>query len=316
MSDATTWAGKRVFVTGGTGFIGRPLLDRLTAAGARVHAVTRGQDSGANSDVTWYQGNLADASLARTILHAAKPDVIYHLAGHVARARGPENIVPTFQGNLMTTVNLLTVAQSLGCERFILPGSLEEPVSEDSEVLPSSPYAMTKWASSAYARMFHALYAVPTVILRVFMVYGPGYQDSRKLLPYVIDSFLSGSAPTLTSGRRRVDWIYVDDVVDALLAAACADGIEGRTIDVGSGKAITVRTIVETLARLMESPVVPQFGAKSERLLEQVRVADLEAGREFLGWSPKMPLEEGLRRTVEWYRDRMCESAESVGQAG
>lgn len=175
---------------------------------------------------------------------------------------------------------------------------------------------MTKWASSAYARMFHALYAVPTVILRVFMVYGPGYQDSRKLLPYVIDSFLSGSAPTLTSGRRRVDWIYVDDVVDALLAAACADGIEGRTIDVGSGKAITVRTIVETLARLMESPVVPQFGAKSERLLEQVRVADLEAGREFLGWSPKMPLEEGLRRTVEWYRDRMCESAESVGQAG
>lgn len=91
MSDATTWAGKRVFVTGGTGFIGRPLLDRLTAAGARVHAVTRGQDSGANSDVTWYQGNLADASLARTILHAAKPDVIYHLAGHVAGTRSGEH---------------------------------------------------------------------------------------------------------------------------------------------------------------------------------------------------------------------------------
>lgn len=301
MTDVTTLCGKRVFLTGGTGFIGRHLLDRLSAMGARVYAVSRGQQSYGSPAIQWYQANMADLPTTRTLLEAIQPHVIYHLASHVVGTRSTDAIVPTFQSNLMTTVNLLTAAQSVGCERFVLPGSLEEPSSGGADVVPSSPYAVAKWAGSAYARMFHALYQVPVVILRVFMVYGPAQRDVNKLIPYVIRSVLKGDVPTLSSGQRPIDWIYVDDVVEALLAAGLAANLEGKTIDIGSGRATTVRSVVEKLVGLMGSDIHPLFGSRFDRPLEQVRIADTHAAEKLLGWTPKVSLDEGLKRTIAWY---------------
>jgi nucleoside-diphosphate-sugar epimerase len=166
---------------------------------------------------------------------------------------------------------------------------------------------VTKWASSAYARMFHALYRLPVVILRVFMVYGPAQRDMRKLMPYVVLSLLKGDVPKLTSGQRPVDWIYVDDVVEALLASGLAGHVEGETIDIGSGKLETVKTVVEQLVRLIGSDVAPAFGASPDRPLEQVRVADTKLAEELLGWTPQVPLDEGLKRTVAWYEQNLRE---------
>ncbi|MBA5875170.1 MAG: NAD-dependent epimerase/dehydratase family protein [Nitrospira sp. CR1.2] len=309
MHDVTTLAGARILVTGGTGFIGSRLLTRLCDMDAHVHAASREQQPETPSNVEWYQGDLADLPTARSLLKAVKPHVIYHLAGHVVGTRGADAIVPTFHCNLASTVNLLTAAQSIGCNRFILSGSLEEPSVDAGEGVPSSPYAVTKWASSAYARMFHALYQFPAVILRVFMVYGPGQRDLNKLIPYVIASFLRGDAPELSSGRRAIDWIYVDDVVDAFLAAALANNLEGKTIDVGSGKTETVRGIVRTIARLLEQDEVPVFGTRPDRPLEQVRVADPHAAEKFLRWTPQVSLEEGLQRTIDWYARNLGASA-------
>ena len=124
---------------------------------------------------------------------------------------------------------------------------------------------MTKWASSAYGRMFHALYRLPVVILRVFMVYGPAQRDVRKLIPMLILSLLRGETPKLMSGERQVDWIYVDDVVDGLLASAHASHVEGKTIDIGAGELMTVRSLVERLVLLMDSSITPVFGAVADR---------------------------------------------------
>ncbi len=220
-----------------------------------------------------------------------------------------EAVVPTFQCNLLTTVNLLTAAEAVGCERFILPGSLEEPSSNGIEAVPSSPYAVSKWASSAYARMFHALYQFPVVILRIFMVYGPAQRDLQKLIPYVIGSLLKGQAPQITSGQRPIDWIYVEDVVKALLASAVADHVEGRTIDIGSGEVKTVQTVVQTLARSMGFDGLPSFGARPDRQFEQVRVADGRAAKQLLGWTPQVSLDEGLKRTIVWYERNLESSA-------
>lgn len=300
MVDVTKLAGARILVTGGTGFIGSHLLTRLCEAQAHVHAVSREPQSDARN-IQWFEGDISDLSTTQSLLKAVKPQIIYHCAGHVVGGRGAEAVVPTFQCNLGTTVNLLTCAQAVGCDRFILAGSLEEPSSNDDDVAPSSPYAVTKWASSAYARMFHALYQFPAVILRVFMVYGPGQRDLNKLIPYVITSLLKGEEPKLTSGQRAIDWIYVDDVVEAFLAAALANGVEGKTIDIGSGRTETVRKLVRRLAGLMNQGDAPSFGSRPDRPMEQVRVADLHAAEQLLGWTPSVPLEEGLKRTIEWY---------------
>jgi nucleoside-diphosphate-sugar epimerase len=153
--------------------------------------------------------------------------------------------------------------------------------------------------------MFHALYGTPVVILRVFMVYGPGQQDLKKLVPYVTLSLLRGETPQLSSGVRQVDWVYVDDVVEAFMAALSAKGIEGGTIDVGTGRLESVRTVVEQLFDIVCPGTQPAFGSTADRALEQSRVADVESSFLRIGWNPRTSLREGLARTVKWYRERM-----------
>jgi UDP-glucose 4-epimerase len=134
------------------------------------------------------------------------------------------------------------------------------------------------------------------------MVFGPGQRDVQKLVPYVAVSLLRGQAPKLTSGAREVDWIYVDDVVDAFLRAAVAPGLEGRSLDIGSGELVTARALVVRLRELIGSDVEPAFGAIADRRCERVRVAKPAETAEAMGWRPRTPLGEGLERTVEFYR--------------
>lgn len=293
--------GKRVLVTGGSGFIGRHLLHYLARLQCGGYAVSRTPQPPISSSIRWYQGDLADPSTSMDLVRSVKPDFIFHLASHVIGARSLDAVGPTFQNNLVSTVNLLTAAAEVGCARFILSGSQEEPLDGGSEPVPCSPYAATKWASGSYARMFYALYRLPIVISRIFMVYGPGQQDVQKLIPYVILSTMKGEAPLLMSGKRLVDWIYVDDVVKGLLASAHAPHIEGKTFDIGSGHLVTVRSIVEKLAQFSGRGIAPRFGAKPDRPLEQTRAADTKPAEEWLGWTPHVSLDEGLKRTVSWY---------------
>jgi len=293
--------GQKVLVTGGSGFIGSHLCRRLCNAGTEVHAISRRKRPGENN-LQWWQGDLSDSATVRDLVTAVKPDVIFHLASHVMGARNLENVMPTFRSNLLSTVNILTVASEIGCRRIVLSNSLEEPDPGDPTSIPSSPYAAAKWASSGYARMFHALYQLPIVILRLFMVYGPAQQELGKLIPYVTLCLLRGEAPRLTGGQREVDWIYVDDVVDGLIAAAQATNVEGNTIDIGSGELVSIRNVVEHLTRLTNPKIDPLFGALAERPLEQVRKADIAAALARIGWKPKTSLREGLENTVNWYR--------------
>ena len=304
---------QRILVTGASGFIGSHLCRRLQTAGAEVHAVSRAGEPKGGSAARWWRADLAEPPAVRTILSDVRPNLIYHLASHVAGARDAGLVLPTFRSNLMSTINLLVAAHEFGCRRIVMTSSMEEPEPGHLDAAPSSPYAAAKWAASAYARMFHALFQLPVVLLRVFMVYGPGQRDLRKLVPYVTLSLLRGEAPKITSGSRPVDWIYVADVVEALLAAGRTSGLEGKTLDVGSGQLVPVREVVDLLVRLINPGLRPEFGAVPERPLEQVRTADTTASRALMAWGPTTPLEEGLRQTVEWFRHRVAEGAAASG---
>jgi nucleoside-diphosphate-sugar epimerase len=301
MIHSARFMGRKVLVSGASGFIGSHLCRRLLQDGAEVHGVSRILHCRDEHGISWWQGDLAEAETARSIVMQLKPDFVFHLASHVAGARQRELVGPTFASNLVSTVNLLDAASEAGCRRVLLAGSLEEPEPGDSQAVPCSPYAAAKWAGSVYARMFHALYQLPVVICRLFMVYGPGQQDLRKLVPYVILSLLRGEAPQLMNGRREIDWIYVDDVVEGFIAAAAVEGIEGKTVDLGSGSLIPVRTVVEKLVCLINPCIEPRFGAVTDRPFEQVRVAAVENSLDLIEWKPTVSLEEGLKRTANWY---------------
>jgi nucleoside-diphosphate-sugar epimerase len=295
----------RALVTGASGFIGRHLCRRLAADGVEVHGLSRRPRPADAAVASWHLGDLADLETARRALDAAGPDWIFHLAGYVSGDRDLALVLPTFHGNLTSTVNLLTTATEVGCRRLVLVGSLEEPDPAIDEPVPASPYAAAKWAASGYARFFHSNYETPVVVARLFMVYGPEQEDVKKLVPYVTLSFLRGEPPRLTSGIREVDWIYVDDAVEGLLAVAKAPRLEGSAVDIGSGRLVTIRDVVERLARCTGARVKALFGALPDRPQERVRAADASSTASRTGWRTRTELEPGLDRTVDWYRQAL-----------
>jgi UDP-glucose 4-epimerase len=293
-------AGRRVLVTGGTGFIGSHLCSRLRELGVEVYATSRGRVESGAVDVRWLTGDLADISDVRAALAAARPEIVFHLAGHVSGGREVDRVLPTFRDGLTSTVNLLSAAKGEQSPLIVLAGSMEEPAIGSAEP-PSSPYAVAKWAASGYARMFHSLYSMPVVTLRIFMVYGPGQRDATKLVPYVMRSVLRRESPQLASGMRAVDWIYVEDVVDAFVAAAVAAPFGGDALDVGSGTTVTIRELVERIIAMVHPEIEPVFGALPDRPLETSNVADVGRTEKLLGWRPKTTLNRGLQATLDWF---------------
>ncbi|MEM9553810.1 MAG: NAD(P)-dependent oxidoreductase [Acidobacteriota bacterium] len=299
--------GERILLTGASGFIGRHVLERLLELGVEVHATTRHreppEDLAGREGVVWHRCDLGDADSTLDTLGAARPRRILHLASRVSGARDPDLVLETFRDNLASTVHLLAGAERAHCARMVQVGSLEEPAGAESSEPPSSPYAAAKAAASAYARMYHRLWKTQVTLARVFMVYGPGRQDERKLVPYVIRSLLDGRNPRLSSGTRPIDWVYVGDVVEGLLRLLIADGVTGRTVDLGRGELLTVREVVEAIYARLRPRGTPHFGDLEDRQAEQVRKAAVDATRELLDWAPPTEIGEGLDATIAWFRD-------------
>lgn len=294
-----------ILVTGGGGFIGTHLCRRLAREGEVVHAAGRHSPSHLVGIQTW-ACDMSRYEEVEGLMTSIKPRIVVHLAGAVTGRRDVAQVRPTFESNLVSAVNVLIAATGSGCDRVVLSGSMEEPRSNEGKFVPSSPYAAAKWAETAYARMFHALYESPVVVLRVFMVYGPGQNDPRKLIPYVGRCLLRGDPPKLSSGQRSIDWVYIEDVVDAFVRAMEAPEAIGRTIDIGSGSQVTIRELVERMAAIAGSDVAPDFGALPDRPLEQEPIADVQDPRRLLGWRPRTHLDEGLRRTLDWLKRDMA----------
>lgn len=288
---------RSVLVTGASGFIGHHLCRRLRESGMYVIGVSRTETQARDVD-RWLVADLSRAEDVDRVMAEAKPDIVYHLASYVVGGREVGLVRPMFEANLMSTLNILIAAHTHQCRRVVLTGSLEEPQPDTCWAVPSSPYAAAKFAASAYGRMFYALYELPVVMLRLFMVYGPEQRDLNKLIPYTILALKRGEPPKVSSGERLVDWVYVDDVVDAFIACADADAAVGQTIDIGSGELVSVRDVVVTIAKMMAPEIEIAFGAVAERKHEQIRIADLGNAKQLLGWGPKTSLTEGLAATI------------------
>ena len=298
-------SGPRVLVTGASGFLARHLRPRLRAAGAEVHVVSRRPLAElAPREHPWTM-DVVDEGQARALVQAVKPDVLVHLAALTHAAPDLDLVLPTFHSALASTVNLLTAATTQGCRRIVLAGSVEEPIA-GPDVRPASPYAAAKWAASAYGRMFHALYGAPVVIARLALTYGPG-QRARKVIPTTIRALLRGEAPRLSSATRAWDVVYVEDAVDALARIIDGRAPDGATVDIGTGRLIPLKSVVEQLVAMIDPHIVPTFGALTDRPLPHERAADAAATAELLGWRATTSLETGLGQTIDWYRMHMDE---------
>ena len=298
------WRGRCCLVTGAAGFIGTALTRELIRRGAEVHASGRVRPE-RDAATHWHTCDVSDGARVQELFAAVRPSTVFHLASKVTGGRSRDLVLPTLSANLLGTVHTLLAASESGCARYVSLGSLQEP-DQQLPGVPSSPYAAAKFAAGAYVRMFARIYDVPAAIGRPFMAYGPGQTDLTKVIPHILSHILRGKTAELSSGRSSFDWVFVDDVVDALLALAGSTVSDGRTVDIGCGELSSVRDVATGLARRAGAPQALHFGAIEDRKLEPTRLADVSATERLIGWRARVSIEEGLDRTVAWYRQHFA----------
>jgi NAD dependent epimerase/dehydratase len=314
-----TLAGKRVLVTGSDGFIGSHLVERLVREGAKVRAFCLYNSQGswgwldtASAEVrAAIEPVLGDIRDARMVREAAKDvEVIFHLAALIAipySYTAPESFVDT---NIRGTLNVLEAAREQHVARVINTSTSEVygtpsdvPIRETHALHAQSPYAATKVAADQLAQAFHLSFGVPVMTLRPFNTYGPR-QSTRAVLPTILLQLLAGKR-AISLGRLdpKRDLTFVDDTVDGFVRAATAPGIEGETIQLGTGVAVSIRELFETACRALGVTATVEEDPRRLRpdgSEVMVLLSDPARANAKLGWAPRTTLEEGLRRTATW----------------
>ncbi len=312
---------KKAVVTGGAGFIGSHLTARLAADGHRVVVLdtlagdaprARAERLAGLPGVEVVRGDIRDAALCRSVLAGA--DFVFHLAAEVSVPQSILDPAACLDINLGGTVTLLEAARAAGTiERFVLASSCavygDTPgaeKSEQSEVSPLSPYATSKLAGEHLCRNYWTLYGVPTVSLRYFNVYGPG-QDPNGAYAAVIPKFIAAISASekpavYGSGEQSRDFVFVGDVVSANLAAATSENAPGGVFNIGSGCRVSLNELLATLATLTGSAgAADRRPARAGDVLHSC--ADITLAAQRLGFSPRVRLEDGLARTLQWYQE-------------
>lgn len=299
----------RYLITGGAGFLGAALSNRLAADGHEVRVVddlSSGDAALLAPSVAFTRGDVLDVPRLWTLLQGV--ECVYHLA---ARVHVPESLQYPREYNTVNvggTVSVLEAMRDAGVKRVVLASSgavygnqPQQPVQEDMVPNPRSPYAVSKLSAEYYVRTIGMLWGIEAVCLRIFNAYGPG-QPLRASFPPVIPSFMSrilsgGSVIIHGDGSSTRDFVYLDDVVNALVAASSAPGIDRRIINVGSGVETSVADLmrqIEHVAGREAKPLNSKTSAGASRLC-----ADLTLAHDLLDYSPRVTLEEGLQLTID-----------------
>ena len=304
-------------VTGGAGFIGSELVRQLAEQGARVTVIdnlvngTRENLSGLPGDrVTLIEHDIRDFPAYASLLRDAS--VIYHLAclgvRHSVHSPGENHDV-----NATGTLRLLEASRSAGVPKFVYVSSSEVygtaqwvPMQEDHPTFPCTVYGGSKLAGEAYARAFHRTYGYPTVVVRPFNTYGPRSHhegDSGEVIPKFLLRCLAGKPMVIFGdGTQTRDFTYVSDSARGIILAGTAKAAVGRTINLGSGSELTVNDLARTVAEITGRPDAA-IVHDEPRPGDVLRLyADMSQARSLLGYEPRIPLADGLRQLLSWYR--------------
>ncbi|MBI4790268.1 MAG: NAD-dependent epimerase/dehydratase family protein [Chloroflexi bacterium] len=299
----------RFLITGGAGFLGAALANGLVEQGHQVRVLddmSAGDPRGLDSRVLFTRGDVRDIPKLWTLLKGV--DGVYHLA---ARVSVPESILYPVEYNAVNvggTVSLMTAVRDAGVKRVILTSSgaaygrqRQQPVREDATMHPNTPYAVSKLASEYFLHSIGELWKIETVALRIFNAYGPRQPlppEHAPVIPLFLKQILGGGSVVMFgSGKQTRDFVYISDVVNALMAAATAEQINRAIINVGSGQEVSIGDLVDKIERVARRAAHRLVNEGEDGGISRL-VADIRLAGEVLKWKPRISLDDGLLRTL------------------
>lgn len=316
------WRGRRVFLTGGTGFVGSWLTKRLLAEGAAVSVLVRDWDpqselirAGTANQCTVVSGRLEDIGTLERAVCEHGADTILHLGAQAIVGTALQFALDTFESNIRGSYNLLEACRRhTDLVRSVVVASSDKaygdapalPYREDMPAQGRHPYDVSKSCTDLLAQTYAHTYGLPIVVARCGNIYGGGDLNWSRLVPGTLRALLRGEAPVLRSdGTFLRDYVYVDDAVDAYLAlaeAAADPGFRGEAFNFGPTAPASVleivRTLIELTGRQDLSPII--LGRAQAEIRDQY--LDASKAQERLGWTPSWDLRRGLAATLDWYR--------------
>lgn len=307
---------ERYLVTGGAGFIGSHIARRLVSQGESVRVVdnlstgSKERLNGLPNSVEFIRGDLADVQVSDAVVQGV--DFVLHQAAIPSVQRSVADPLSTNRANVTATLNLLESCRKAGTRRLVYAAS--SSAYGDTEVLPKveemppdplSPYALQKLVGERYCQLYYRLYGLETVSLRYFNVFGPG-QDPHSEYSAVIPKFITAmqtkrGVTIYGDGEQSRDFTYVENVVDANLAALKAPQAAGRVCNIGCGERITLNRLVRLLEKIMGIKADVGYGASKPGDVRH-SLADIALARRLLGYESKIGVEEGLRKTVAAFK--------------
>jgi UDP-glucose 4-epimerase len=300
----------KTLITGVAGFLGSALAQRLLAGGHEVLGLddlSAGRVDAIPDGVQFELGDMLDRPKLWTLLQGV--ECVYHLAAKVAVRESilyPREYNST---NVGGTVSVMEAMRDVGVKRVVFTSSgavygaqQAQPLHEEMVTSPDSPYAVSKLSAEYYVKTIGRLWGIETVTLRVFNAYGPGQNlpaDHPPVIPYFLRQAVKGGSLIIhNSGTQTRDFVYLDDVVDALVKASKTSGVDGTTINVGSGKEISILDLAAEVIQLTGARTESIYNHKAKGGVSRMR-ADLTRGGQLLGYQPKYSLAEGLKKTLE-----------------
>ncbi|HEV3142616.1 MAG TPA: NAD-dependent epimerase/dehydratase family protein [Gemmataceae bacterium] len=300
-----------VLVTGASGFIGANVVRALVAQGCRPHVILRSNglpwrlaDVGARL-LTLHQGDLNDPTAVRAAIRLARPNIVLHLATHGAYESQADGRA-ILQTNILGTYNLLQACADADVRLFVNTGSSSEygfqpaPMHEDMRLEPNSLYAVAKAAQTHLCSLLAQRSSMAVVCFRLFSVFGP-WEEPTRLIPTMIRRARAGLPLEMVEPKIARDFVYVDDVVSALVDFPRLLEMRGEVINLGSGIETTLAEVVATVKELLDSSSAVRWAAQAPRQWDSRRwVADCTRAAQRLGWAPQFTFRQGLARMARW----------------